>query len=333
MSRASDGNTVKSLTAMSAGSSRILRFVRNNLHNFGLPIALLILIAIFATKSELFLTARNLRNVGLQAAALAAVSFGQTVVILTGGLDLSVGATVALVSVVTAMGIVAFDMPTGIALGLLSGLAIGLANGILVTRFRIFPFIATLAMMSVVGGLALKLSDGTPIAGLPADFSLIASTRILGVPLPVGIALLLLMAVFLFLQYTRIGRNIYAVGGNPQAAHLAGINTQALITLAYVISAFCAAVGAVILSARVGSGQPTLGASLPLESVAAVVLGGVSLFGGRGSVLNVALGVAFVSLLSNGLNLLNVSSYTQMIVIGAALMVAVALDQRFATRG
>ena len=332
MSRTGDGNVVENVATMSVGSTRILRTIRNNLHNFGLPIALLILIVIFAMKSDLFLTARNLRNVGLQAAALAAVSFGQTVVILTGGLDLSVGAIVALVSVLTAMGIVAFDMPTGIALGLLAGLTVGLANGILVTRFRVFPFIATLAMMSVVGGLALKLSDGTPIAGLPVEFSLIASTRILGVPLPVGISLVLLLGVFLFLQYTRIGRNIYAVGGNPQAAHLAGINTQALVTLAYVISAFCASMGAIILSARVGSGQPTLGASLPLESVAAVVLGGVSLFGGRGSVLNVALGVAFVSLLSNGLNLLNVSSYTQMIVIGAALMIAVALDQRLVAR-
>jgi ribose transport system permease protein len=332
MSHATDGNVAGKVKAMPLGWVRVGSAIRNNLHNFGLLIALLILIAIFATKTDLFLTARNLRNVGLQAAALAAVSFGQTVVIVTGGLDLSVGATVALVSVVTAMGIVSFDIPTGIAFGLMSGLVIGLANGILVTRFRIFPFIATLAMMSVVGGLALKISDGTPIAGLPDEFSLIASTRILSVPLPVGISLLLLLTVLLFLQYTRVGRNIYAVGGNPQAAHLAGINTRRLITLAYVISALCAAVGAIILSARVGSGQPTLGGSLPLESVAAVVLGGVSLFGGRGSVLNVALGVAFVSLLSNGLNLLNISSYTQMIVIGSALMVAVALDQRFANR-
>jgi ribose transport system permease protein len=187
-------------------------------------------------------------------------------------------------------------------------------------------------MMSVVGGLALKLSNGTPIAGLPADFTLIATTRVAGVPLPLVIALVLLLLVFLFLRYTRLGRNLYAVGGNPQAARLAGINIRAVIMVAYVISAFCAAVGSIILSARVGSGQPTLGSSLPLESVAAVVLGGVSLFGGRGSVINVAFGVAFVSMLSNGLNLLNVDSYTQMMVIGGALIVAVALDQRFALR-
>jgi ribose transport system permease protein len=317
-------------TPATAPSSASPWFNRERLRTIGLPVATIGLVAFFAWQSELFLTARNLRNVGLQAAALAAVSFGQTVVILTAGLDLSVGAVVALVSVVSALGMVQFGIPVGICLGLLAGLAVGLANGLIVTRLRVFPFIATLAMMSVVTGLALKVSGGTPVAGLPPEFTLVASTRILGVPLPLVIALVLLALVLLFLQFTRIGRNIYAVGGNPQAARLAGIDTAMVITVAYMISAFCAADGAIILSARVGSGQPTLGASLPLESVAAVVLGGVSLFGGRGSVLSVALGVAFVSLLSNGLNLLNVDSYTQMIVIGGALIVAVALDQRFA---
>jgi ribose transport system permease protein len=314
----------------SSVASGLRALLRNNLHSIGLPVATIALIAYFASQSELFLTARNLRNVGLQAAALAAVSFGQTVVILTAGLDLSVGATVALVSVITALGMVEFGMSTGILLGILAGVAVGLVNGIIVTRLRVFPFIATLAMMSVVTGLALKITGGTPVAGLPVEFTLIASTRVLGVPLPLLMALTLLIFVFAFLHFSRLGRNIYAVGGNPQAARLSGINIQLVVTTAYVISAFCAAVGAIILSARVGSGQPTLGATLPLESVAAVVLGGVSLFGGRGSVLSVALGVAFVSLLSNGLNLLNVSSYTQMMVIGGALIIAVAIDQKFA---
>jgi ribose transport system permease protein len=254
------------------------------------------------------------------------------VVILTAGLDLSVGAIVALVSVVTGMAMIEFGIPVGILIGVLAGVAVGLVNGILVTGFRVFPFIATLAMMSVVSGLALKLSNGTPIAGLPPEFSLIARERLFGIPMPLVIALALLLLIFLFLRYTRAGRNIYAVGGNPQAARLAGINTQRVVILAYMISAFSAAVAAIILSARVGSGQPTLGGNLPLESVAAVVLGGVSLFGGRGSVINVAFGVAFIAMLSNGLNLLNVDSYTKMMVIGGALIVAVALDQRFVQR-
>jgi ribose transport system permease protein len=299
------------------------------LQSAGLPIALVALVFFFSIKSDLFLTAQNLRNVGLQAAALAAVSFGQTIVILTSGLDLSVGATVALVSVVTALTINHFGIAVGILCGLVTGVAIGVINGILITWLRVFPFIATLAMMSVLSGLALSISGGTPVTGLPTGFTTLAYTRISGVPLPLIVSVVVLVLVFLFLRYLRLGRYIYAVGGNRQAAILSGLNVSAIIVTAYAMCSLCAAIGAIILSARVGSGQPTLGSSLPLESVAAVVLGGVSLFGGRGSIFHVAAGVAFVSILSNGLNLLNVSSYTQMMIVGGTLIVAVTFDQRF----
>jgi ribose transport system permease protein len=302
------------------------------LQSAGLPIALLILIIFFSVKSDLFLTVRNFRNVGLQAAALAAVSFGQTIVILTSGLDLSVGATVALVSVISALGILHFGIAAGILCGIITGVAIGVVNGILITWLRVFPFIATLAMMSVLSGLALSISGGTPITGLPPTFTSLAYSRLGGVPIPLVASVTLLVLVFLFLRYFRLGRHMYAVGGNRQAAILSGLNITAITITTYALCSFCAAVGAVILSARVGSGQPTLGGSLPLESVAAVVLGGVSLFGGRGSIFHVAVGVTFVSILSNGLNLLNVSSYTQMMIVGATLVVAVAFDQRFSGR-
>jgi ribose transport system permease protein len=302
------------------------------LHSAGLPIALVALVCFFSIKSDLFLTAQNLRNVGLQAAALAAVSFGQMIVILTSGLDLSVGATVALVSVVSAIAINHFGVAAGILCGILTGAAIGIINGILITWFRVFPFIATLAMMSVLSGLALSISGGTPVTGLPPEFTTLAYWRISGVPMPLIVSLAVLILVFLFLHYLRLGRHMYAVGGNRQAAILSGLNVSAVIVTAYAMCSICAAVGAVILSARVGSGQPSLGGSLPLESVAAVVLGGVSLFGGRGSVFQVAVGVAFVSILSNGLNLLNVSSYTQMMIVGGTLIVAVTFDQRFISR-
>jgi ribose transport system permease protein len=220
----------------------------------------------------------------------------------------------------------------GVIAGLLAGTCVGFINGLLVTHLRVFPFIATLAMLSVLSGLALNLSGGVPVSGLPDSFGDFAYEVVLGVPAPVIIAIVVLIIAHITLRYTRFGRHLYAVGGNEEAARLSGIKINRVKVLAYVFCSFCAAVGSIVLTARVASGQPTLGVSLPLESVAAVVLGGVSLFGGRGSVVGVAFGVAFVSILSNGLNLLNVSSYTQMMVIGGALIVAVALDQMFVRR-
>lgn len=306
--------------------------VRDQIRLIGLPLAVVLLIAFFSFNSEVFLTAQNFRNVGLQAAALAAVSFGQTFVVLTSGLDLSVGSTVALVSVISALSIVKFGAPIGILIGLLAGSCVGLVNGLIITRLKVFPFITTLAMLSIASGLALNVSGGTPSIGLPTEFSDIAFQLFLGIPVPVLISALLLVFAFLVLRYTRLGRNIYAVGGNQEAARLSGIRIDTVKLFAYVFCSFSAAVGAIILTARVASGQPSLGSNLPLESIAAVVLGGVSLFGGRGSVIGVAFGVAFVSILSNGLNLMNISSYTQMMVIGAALITAVALDQIMSRR-
>lgn len=299
----------------------------------GLPAAVIGLVIVFASTSNVFMSVQNFRNIGLQAAALAAVSFGQTFVILTAGLDLSVGSTVALVSVVSAMVMMPYGVEAGLVMGLLAGLAVGLVNGLVVTRLKVFPFIATLAMLTIAAGLALNLSGGTPVIGLPVGFSDVAYQNILGIPVPVVVSLVLLACTFVMLRYFRLGRNIYAIGGNQEAARLSGIRVDAVKVAAYVYCGFCAAIGSLILTARVASGQPTLGTNLPLESIAAVVLGGVSLFGGRGSVIGVAIGVAFVSILSNGLNLLNVSSYTQMMVIGGALILAVALDQLLGKRG
>jgi ribose transport system permease protein len=271
----------------------------------------------------------NFRNIGVSAAALAAVSFGQTFAILTAGLDLSVGSIVALVSIVGAIVMRDYGIWAGMIASLVTGAGVGLVNGIVITRFKVFPFITTLAMMSIVSGLALSLSGGVAVTGVPGRFTDLAYELVWGVPIPVLIALMVLLIAFLVLQYTRLGRRIYAVGGNEEAARLSGIQIGTVKVAAYVFSGMCAAVGSIILTARVASGQPSLGTTLPLESVAAVVLGGISLFGGRGSVVGVAFGVLFVSILSNGLNLLNVPSYTQMMVIGGALILAVALDQAF----
>jgi ribose transport system permease protein len=314
-----------------------LRLSRIDLRQVGLPVAVLVMIVVFAMRSDVFMTATNFQNVGLQAAALACVACGQTFVILTAGLDLSVGSTVALVSVVCAMGFRDHGWWAGIGFGLLAGLVVGLVNGLVVTRLRVAPFIATLAMLSVASGVALNLSGGTPLTGLPLSFTSLAYARVASFPLPVIIAIALLILAYLVLRVSRLGRHIYATGGNSEAARLSGINVRDTEVAAYMICALLAAVGGLILTARVASGQPTLGSDLALQSVAAVVLGGVSLFGGRGSMVGVAVGVIFVSILSNGLNLLGVSSYTQLMVIGVAMVVAIAWDQylgrKWRTRG
>jgi ribose transport system permease protein len=303
----------------------------------GLPLVVLGLIVFFSIQSDVFFTTANWQNIGLQAAALACVSFGQAYTVLTAGIDLSVGSTVALVSVVAAITMTKGGLAAGIMLALLTGAAVGFVNAVVITKLRVAPFIATLAMLSVASGLALNISGGIPIVGLPEAFTTLAYNKALGVPVPVVVAVLVFAAALFLLRATRLGRSIYAVGGNPQAARLSGINSYTTILSTYVICSVLAALGGLILTARVASGQPTLGADISLQSVASVVLGGVSLFGGRGGLVGVAVGVAFVTILSNGLNLVGVSSYTQLMIIGAAMIVAIGWDQylsrKWRTRG
>jgi ribose transport system permease protein len=260
-----------------------LPFFQHYGREIGLPVIVVALIVVFTANSEVFFSVANFRNIGVSAAALAAVSFGQTFAILTAGLDLSVGSIVALVSIVGAIVMRDLGMPAGLIASLVTGAGVGLVNGIVITRFKVFPFIATLAMMSIISGLALSLSGGVAVTGVPGAFADLAYELVLGVPVPVIIALLVLLTAFVVLKYTRLGRRIYAVGGNEEAARLSGIRIGAIKTAAYVSS----------------------------------------------GVIGVAFGVLFVSILSNGLNLLNVPSYTQMMVIGGALILAVALDQAF----
>jgi len=315
-----------------AARDRLLDLLRHHGREIGMPLVVVLLIGFFAVNSDVFFTIENFRNVGVAGAALAAVAFGQTFTILTGGMDLSVGSTVALVSVVGAFAMRDYGIAAGLLASLACGLAVGLVNGLVVTRLKVFPFICTLATMSIANGLALQLAGGVPVPGLPEEFGDLAYELIAGIPVPVVVALVVLIVAWLVLDYTRLGRRIYAIGGNEQAARLSGIDIDVVKLAAYGASGLCAGVGSIILTSRISSGQPALGATLPLESVAAVVLGGVSLFGGRGSVLGVGVGVVFVSILGNGLNLLNVSSYAQMMVIGAALILAVALDQTLIKR-
>lgn len=305
---------------------------RVDVRQLGLPLAVVALIIYFSLSSPNFLDLTNFQNIGRQGAALAAVAFGQTFVILTAGIDLSVGATVGLVSVATAWGGLRWGLDGAILCGLAAGLAVGTLNGLVVARLRVTPFVATLAMLSVASGAALIISGGVPLRGVPDQLTQLATLEIGPVPASVVVSFGLLVAAFIILRWTRLGRYFYAVGGNAEAARLAGIPTGLVLVAAYALCSLFTAIGAIILTARVVSGQPNLGESLTLQSIAAVVLGGVSLFGGRGSLVGVAFGVAFISILANGLNLLGVATYTQMLVIGAALVAAVAFDRFVARR-
>ncbi len=312
------------------GAGRVLAGV--DIRQLGLPVAVVALVVYFSIASPHFLDLTNFQNIGRQGAALAAVSFGQTFVILTAGIDLSVGSTIALVSVSTAWGGSQYGLTGALLCGLGAGLAVGLVNGAVVARLGVAPFVATLAMLSIASGAALIISGGVPIRDVPSQITDLATLNVGPVPASVVVSFALFAIAFVVLRWTRLGRYFYAIGGNAEAARLAGIPTGRVTVAAYVLCALFTAVAAIILTGRVHSGQPTLGADLTLQSIAAVVLGGVSLFGGRGSLVGVAFGIAFISILANGLNLLGVASYTQMLVIGAALIAAVAFDRLVARR-
>ena len=303
-----------------------------------LPFLLAIALVVFALMSENFLTGRNLINVLRQSVYLMIVSLGQMLALLTGGFDLSVGTIVALASVVGAMTMAAtFEaMPEAaglaIAAGCLAGVAtgtmIGLVNGVGVAFFSVSPFMMSLGMASVGFGIALYLTGGVPVYGMPQEFGdALGFGTVLGIPSPAWVAALLAAVLYVLLHWTRYGRYFYAVGGNERAARLSGINVRATLLTTYVLCAALAAIAGMLLTARLETGEANIGASLPLESIAACVIAGVSLRGGIGRLENVVLGALFIGLVQNGMNLARIESYLQTVVLGGLLIVAVIADQ------
>ncbi len=303
-----------------------------------LPFLLALAFVIFSLMSSKFLGPANLMNVVRQSVFLAIVSLGQMMVLLTGGFDLSVGTILALTSVVTATAMAAAAaampdlIPLAIGLGCLAGVAagaaIGLVNGIGVALFGVSPFIMTLGVSSIGFGVALFLTGGTPVYGMPPVFGdVIGFGTLLLVPAPIWAAILLVAVSYLLVNWTRFGRTLYAVGGNPRAALLSGINTTRTQLLVYVLSALLASIAGVLLTARLDSGEANIGNSMPLESIAACVIAGVSLRGGLGRIENVVLGALFINLVQNGMNLGQIQSYLQTVVIGVILILAVIADQ------
>jgi ribose/xylose/arabinose/galactoside ABC-type transport system permease subunit len=294
-----------------------------------LIIALAILMTGLSLAKPSFLNVANLINLLRQISINGILAVGVTYVLLCGGVDLSLGSVVALTGVVSA----SFAHPAQhivlvpIAMGLLSGAACGAVNGWMVTRGRVAPFIATLGMMTVARGLALLISGGRPISNLSAGFTRIGGGDIAAVPLPILIFLAVAVLSWVFLKNMRLGRYVYAVGGNENAALAAGVNVRRVKMVAYTICGSLAGLAGVVLASRITTGQPNAGIGYELDAIAAVVIGGTSLNGGSGGVVGTILGALLMGVISNGLDLLNVSSYYQQIVKGVIIVGAVWLDR------
>ena len=286
----------------------------------------MILAIFFGTVNPNFWSATNLSNVSRQISILALISIGQTFAILSAGIDLSVGSMLALVSVVCAQQMLTFGLAGGIVGGVLAGCFAGLVNGLLIAKAKIPPFITTLGMLVAARGAALTLSGGLPIAGLPRQFMYVGAGYVGPFPIPSIIAALAFVAAYLILSRTRFGRYVYAMGGNEEAAVLSGIGVVKYKVLVYIVSGFFAGIAGVVLTSRVISGQPTLGEVQELYSIAAVVIGGGKITGGVGGIGKTLMGVLVLGILANGLNLIQVSSYVQNIVIGAIIVIAVYID-------
>jgi ribose transport system permease protein len=291
---------------------------------------LAIIIAIVVAMSALspfFFTMANFRAISIGLAPTAIIAVGMTILLISGGFDLSVGATLALCSTLTAFALVeGAGIPLAIAAGLAGGGLVGLGNGLIVTQFRVNPLVATLGTMSVARGAALVMTEGFSISSLPPAFGAIGQSSFAGIPTMVWITLLIVILGDLALRHSVFLRQVYFVGGNEKAARLSGLAVDRIRVVAYLVTGLLAALAGVLLSSRLMSGMPTAGNALELQVLAACVIGGASLRGGEGTVLGAFLGVIFVALVNNAMTMLAVSIYWQMIVTGAVLVGAVALD-------
>lgn len=297
-------------------------------------IGLILFSIIISLISPRFLTPSNLFNVFRQTSINAIIAAGMTFVILTAGIDLSVGSILGFSGAISAS-LLASGQPFILALlaALVIGVAAGMFNGLIITKGKVQPFIATLASMILLRGATLVFTGGKPIAvtsaaGVSPIFRFIGAGRIKSLPTPVLIMGLVFLACYFILSQTRFGRHIYAVGGNEEASRLAGVNTSRVKIAAYAISGFLAAVAGLIVTSRLSSAQPTAGDGYELDAIAAVVLGGTSLVGGQGGVLGTILGALIIGILNNALNLMNVQSYYQMIAKAIVILFAVLLDRK-----
>jgi ribose transport system permease protein len=329
------------------GGHRLVGAARNMFVRAGvLPFLLAIAVVVFSLTSGQFLTFENLANLLRQSVYLVLVSMGQMLALVTGGFDLSVGTILAITSVVSAlvMSAIIVANPDAVWLAILAGTCAGMAaamvvgavNGVGIAYFGVSPFIMTLGVQSVGFGVALFITGGVPVSGIPGLFGdTFGFGSVLGVPVPIGITVLVIALFWLLLDRTALGNYFHAVGGNPKAAALSGINVRRVLMFAYLLCALLVSIAGLLLTARTDSGEANIGGNAALESIAACVIGGVSLRGGVGTVGSVVLGAIFIGLVQNGMNLASVGSYLQMVVLGVLLIVAVIADtlrQRYFSR-
>ncbi|HNW60310.1 MAG TPA: ribose ABC transporter permease [bacterium] len=300
---------------------------------FGILLVLILLSLLLWGLSPHFMTLSNWLNIAQQTALNAIIAAGMTFVIISAGIDLSVGSILALAGVVMAGSLKAgAPVPLALLIGLAAGFACGCVNGLLIARGKLPAFIATLGMMSVARGGALIFTDGRPISGFSPGFRAIANGEFLAVPMPVWVMGVVYLAAHLLLNRTRLGRYTYAIGGNEEAALLSGVHVQRYKTLVYAFSGLMSGLAAIVLTARLNSAQPIAGMSYELDAIAATVIGGTSLTGGEGHIIGTLIGAFIMGVLRNGLNLLGVSSFVQQTVIGAVIIIAVLLDMAIKKR-
>lgn len=300
--------------------------IRIFLQRYGLLLSYGMVVVTLSVLSERFLGVSNQVNILRQASINAIVSIGMTLVILTGGIDLSVGSILALSAVISATLMKnGLAVPWAILAALGIGAGLGLVNGLMITRGRIPPFIATLGMLTVARGLALMYTQGQPVTGLPPVFRFIGAGTLGPIPMPIVVAAVTFLAGIILLRQTRAGEYIYAIGDNVQAARLAGVPTERMVNLVYAISGFCAALAGLVLIARLDSAQPVIGQGYEFNAIAAVVVGGTSFSGGEGGLPGTLLGALLIETLDNGLNLLNVSALWEQVVKGVVIALALLL--------
>jgi ribose transport system permease protein len=279
--------------------------------------------------SSTFLHWSNISQVIRALSFIAIMAVGQSVVIITGGIDLSVGSVLGLSAVVTAVLLNQnFGILPSLATGIVVGIVCGILNGLLVTKTKLPPFIATLGMMSVARGLAFALTGGETIRNLPSEFLIIGQGSLLGLPIPIIMMILFAVVTGIMLVRTKWGRYVYAIGGNEDAAVYSGVNVDKVKLIVYALCGFSAGLAGVLFTSRFGVGQSTSGLGYELDVIAAAVIGGISLSGGRGTILGAIIGSLLMGILRNGLVLLNVSAYWQQVAIGIVIILAVVLDRK-----